>query len=175
MIISSDRFLMVIAPGNCYSCNGANSFIQLILSPGFRIVSGKDEYPNEGNPEDEFMTLSWVTAINETALTRINDIAPLWKVAESKTLQQRVFMNHCIACGTHQGDFYLTKPDMPFWPMTEDGAKAMRVVEIDCAIEVASLSPSSGLRFAIKQDGTCGLPDWPKHERKQPKKRIPKS
>ena len=161
MKLSADRFLIAAAPGNCYWCKAENRFIQLILPPGSQVLDGRDDYPVEGVIEDDFITLSWIVSIDAAALSKVNEVSPLWKMGESKTLQERVFMNHCAACGTHQGDFYLTEPDMPFWPMTEDEARLIHVHSIDCAIQVDAISPSGGLLFAIGDNGFCALRERP--------------
>ena len=79
-------------------------------------------------------------------------------------------MNHCVRCGAHQGDYYLTEPSMPFWPMLEDEARLIQVSSIDCAIQVEAMSPSGGLLFAIGENGFCAL-----RELLQPRSRKPRT
>lgn len=157
MILSNDTFLVATALGTCYWCSAANSYIQLILPPGSKVIAGEDDHPIDEELKTDYICLSWITSINDAALAQVNKFAPLFKMAKSKTLQETVVMNHCSSCGTHQGDFYLTKPDMPFWPMTEEDAQAIRVVRVDCRIEVEALSVSSRLLFEIDEHGACSL------------------
>lgn len=170
MKLSSDRFLIAAAPGNCYWCEAENRFIQLILPPGSQVLEGSDDYPVEGDIADDFISLSWIVSIDAAARSKVNEVSPLWKIGESKTLQERVYMNHCVACGAHQGDYYLTEPSMPFWPMMEEEARLIKVSSVDCAIQVEAMSPSGGLLFAIGADGIGAL-----CERPQPRRKLPRT
>lgn len=45
---------------------------------------------------------------------------------DSKTLEQRYWMNHCRECGAKIGDWYVHKPGEAFFPTTEDEARRLR-------------------------------------------------
>lgn len=156
--VSAGWFLLARAPGHCYKCGAENVFAIIIVPPG-HLVEGEEEDPN--SKSDDYSLLTWISAINETARTAVSELAPLWKQAHSFTLDEDVFMNHCTACGAHQGDYFLCKPGAPFWPYDQEEANRLSLSKIETPIQVSCGTYSYGLTFEIGDDLRARIPSMP--------------
>ena len=64
---------------------------------------------------DESALLTYVEAVDEATRSEWSARAPQIRSAASKTAGLTYLANVC-ACGSLQGDWYLTEPDGPFFP-----------------------------------------------------------
>jgi hypothetical protein len=103
----------------------------------------RDEDGDEWVAVDESALLTYVEAVDEATQSAWNARAPQILPAASKTAGLTYLANVC-ACGALQGDWYLTEPDGPFFPLDDAGIAAIDVDWLEAPIEArAGASMSS--------------------------------
>lgn len=82
--------------------------------------------------------------------------------------------NACAHCGALQGDWFLRKPDAPFFPMTEEAADALAVAWHSVALQaVADCGYSSWIDGLLERRGDYAVPKPARQIRRERARRNP--
>lgn len=142
--VRANRFAILTTPTACYACNQPMAVSALLVPAYFERDEGDDEWIMV----DESALLIYVEVVNETARSAWMARAPQIAPAASKTAGLTYLANLC-ACGALQGDWYLTKPDGPFFPLDDAGIAAINVSWIEAPIEARAETSSSSWTDAL--------------------------
>ena len=127
-----------------------------------------DEVGDEWVSVDDSALLTYVEAVDKATQAAWTARAPQILPAASKTAGLTYLANIC-ACGELQGDWYLTEPGGPFFPLDDAGIAAIDVDWIEAPIEArAGTSISSWTDALIAQSPFSGwVPCPPPKARRQ--------
>jgi hypothetical protein len=130
----------------------------------------RDEGDDEWNTVDESALLIYVEAVDEATRSAWIARAPQIMPAASRTASLTYLANVC-ACGALQGDWYLTKPDGPFFPLDDAGIAAINVHWVEAPIEArAGTSSSNWMDALIARFPFSGwVPRSPPNARRRPR------
>lgn len=125
--LRADRFAILTARATCHACNTPMA-VSALLVPAYV------EWHDDGwISVDESALLTYVEAVDEATRSVWTTRAPQIVPAVSKTAGLTYLANVC-ACGALQGDWYLTEPDGPFFPLEDDGIAAINVDWVEAPI-----------------------------------------
>lgn len=131
MTYHADRCLIARAENACWDCGAIGQVVCLVLPHTLATVGeGVDDLPP---PFIGAAVMSYIERLSPDLLAAIG--TPHFKRSASRTAELTYYANHCEHCGTLIGDHYLTKPEGPFWPMT-DRVKPIELVLFDQPVEV---------------------------------------
>lgn len=128
--LRADRFAILTAPAVCHACNALMA-VSALLVPAYL---ERHEDDDEWIAVDESALLTYVEAVDETTRSGWTARAPQIRLAASRAAGRTYLANVC-ACGALQGDWYLTEPDGPFFPLSDAGVAAIGVDWIEAPIE----------------------------------------
>lgn len=144
------RFAILTAWIDCHAC-GATTPVAGLLVPSFEDRDGGDWIACEDSA-----LLRYIEALDAGSAQALLERAPWVRLANSKTAGMRYLASVC-ACGALQGDFYLTEPGAPFFPLDEAGIDAIVVDWVDAPLEaVAGPSMSSWTDTLIERHPHSG-------------------
>lgn len=151
--LRAQRFAILAAPTVCHACNQP-LVVSALLVPAYLEC---DEAGTEWVNADESALLNYVERIDETTRKAWTALAPQIVLATSKTAGLTYFANVC-PCGALQGDWYLTQPNGPFFPLDDSDIDAIDVRWVDAPIEArAGTSRSSWMDALIAR---FPFPGW---------------
>lgn len=143
--LRADRFAILTAPAARHACNQP-LVVSALLVPAYVEC---DEVGEEWGNADESALLTYVEVVDEATRTAWIARAPQIVPAASKTAGLTYLANVC-ACGALQGDWYLTQPNGPFFPLDDADIDAIDVRWVDAPIEArAGTSRSSWMDVLI--------------------------
>ena len=163
--LRADRFAVLRAPAACHACN-APMTVSALLVPAYL---QRDEDRNEWVAVDESALLTYVEAVDKATRSAWTAHAPQILPTASKTAGLTYLANVC-ACGTLQGDWYLTEPGGPFFPLDDAGIATIVVDWLEAPIEArAGASMSSWTDALIARSPFSGWvpPPSPKARRRR--------
>ena len=141
--LRADRFAVLTAPAVCHACN-APMTVSALLVPAFLQLDDDGEWV----AVKESALLTYVEALDETTRSGWTSRAPQILLAASKTAGVTYLANVCT-CGALQGDWYLTEPDGPFFPLDDAGVAAIDVHWIEAPLEARSGASMSSWTNAL--------------------------
>ncbi len=148
--LRATRFAILTASIDCHAC-GAATPVAGVLVPSF-------EERDEGDwitCEDSAL-LRYIEALDAGSARALLERLPWVRLADSKTAGMRYLASVCD-CGALQGDFYLTEPGAPFFPLDDAGIDAIAVDWVDAPLEaVAGRSMSSWTDTLIERQPRPG-------------------
>lgn len=143
--LRADRFAILTAPAICHACTAPMAVSALLVPAYVR----RDEH--EWIAVDDSALLTYVEAVDESTQSQWTIRAPQIMLAASKTASLTYLGNVC-SCGALQGDWYLTEPGGPFFPLDDAGVAAIRVEWVEAPIAArAEASMSSWMDRLIPQ------------------------
>lgn len=143
--LRADRFAVLKAMAKCHQCR-ADTPVSALMVPAYMEFDGE-----EWTESNDSALLIYVEAVDAITRQAWGERAPWMRQVSSKTAGMTYLANVC-ACGALQGDFYLIKPDAPFFPLDEVGIAAIDVEWIEKPIEaVAATSRSSWTDRSIER------------------------
>ena len=126
----------------CHECKSATPVFALLLQGPFQPTG--DVYLDD---EDDTALLRNPVQMPVTLAESLESLSGgAFRENFSVTAQQKYWMNHCQACGTKIGDWYVSRPGEAFFPMTAEEMSALK-----------------GQRFAgpfTFEDPTLSLSSW---------------
>ena len=162
--LRADRFAILTASAACHVCN-ARMAVSMLLVPAY--LQRDDD--GKWVAFDESALLTYVEAVDEATRLAWTARAPQILPAASKTAGLKYLANVCV-CGALQGDWYLTEPDGPFFPLGDAGVAAIEVDWLEAPIEArAGTSTSSWTDALIARSPFSGWapPPPPKARRRR--------
>lgn len=164
--LRAHRFAVLTAPAACHACK-APLAMSALLVPAYAQC---DEDDDVWTSFDESALLTYVEAVDEATRLAWTTRAPQILLAASKTAGLTYLANVC-ACGALQGDWYLTEPDGPFFPLDDAAIAAIEVDWVEAPIAArAGVSISSWTDALIARSPFPGWvpPPPPKGRRRPP-------
>jgi hypothetical protein len=132
-------------PETCWKCGADIQVFAFILPAGYEVLLDEDCDPDEIEAEDcwqrmdDVCMLSYIEYISPTAQARITALAPNYRRGFSQAVNCWYWMNHCGACGMHQGDHYLFRePQGGFLPTQFGTARDIRLHRIDQPLQASA-------------------------------------
>ena len=142
--LRADRFAILKATAKCHQCR-ADTLVSALMVPAYK------EFDEEWMESDDSALLIYVEAVDMSTQQAWSERAQWIRPVSSKTAGMTYWANVC-ACGALQGDFYLIKPNAPFFPLDDDGIAAIEIEWIESPIKaVAATSRSSWTDRLIEQ------------------------
>ncbi|WP_213435169.1 MULTISPECIES: hypothetical protein [Lysobacteraceae] len=143
--VKSDRFGVVSSSTKCHACGEWTPVKALLVRGG--------QWRNEPDDEDDYWypiegagLLLYVQDVNAEALAIWRNAAPWVRNTPSRTAGISYWSNTCVHCEALQGDWFLTKPDGPFFPTTPELEAKVALDWADGSIEaVANVNEASWL------------------------------
>jgi hypothetical protein len=100
----------------CHECKKVTPVFALLLQGPFQATG--DVYLDD---EDETALLRNPVDLPEILAKSIETLSDgAFRKDFSLTVQQKYWMNHCNACGTKIGDWYVSRPGEAFFPTTDE-------------------------------------------------------
>ena len=149
--VFADRFAVLMGEIDCFKCHLKTPVAALVVPDHH-----DDPIDFDGSEDGDRGDLSLercldpallgnITWIDTEALHAIQHIAPWMAWIASATADQVYLGNGCTHCGALQGDWFLRKPDGPFFPMTDEAADKL----------VVSWQP-----MPLRAVASCGYSSW---------------
>jgi len=149
--LRAERFAILKALAECHECR-AETPVSALMVPAFEEFDGE-----EWTRLETSALLIYVEAVDAATRQVWSDRAPSMLPVASKTAGLTYLANVC-RCGALQGDFYLTKPDAPFFPLDDAGTEKIRVEWIEAPLKaIAGTSESSWVDRLIERSP---FPGW---------------
>lgn len=127
---------------SCWKCGSSMQVVTLLA-------------PNVPEMKGEVCLLSGIKSLPTEIATFIQQKHPGFKMSYSKTTESNYFGNVCPSCGVLTGDFFLhSEPDAAFFPMTDEDAAGIALLEIPLNASVdLECEPSIGAGDLIYRNG----------------------
>lgn len=108
----------------CWSCLLPTSV------SGIVVWNGEEQFDSDSSWDrvDEAMLFNYLEELNSEALALWQKHCPTVAFASTHTSGKSYYANHCIHCSAVQGDWYLTEPDGPFFPLSQDGVLKLSLI-----------------------------------------------
>lgn len=148
--LRAGRFAVLTAAAQCHACQSSTP-VSALLVPAY------EEFDGEAwRACDDSALLIYVAWLDDQTRQTWQRLAPWMRPVASATAGITYLANVC-SCEALQGDYFLTKPNAPFFPLDEFGLQAINVEWIDAPIEVdAELSLSSWVDRLIDMQPYAG-------------------
>lgn len=118
----------------CWRC-GEDSPVAAVLAERYLDLVGGERQARLDPPEytQHVVMLCNIEQMSPGLEQALAEAAPLIRRGRSRTAARTYYMNHCRACGTHFGDFFLGDAGGPFWAWSPDeiAAKGIAVRLLD--------------------------------------------
>jgi hypothetical protein len=122
----------------CHACK-VTTRVSCLIVPG--LPNGQED--DRFYPEDP-ARLQYITALNSEAVDAWQQLAPYIQWMASQTAELSYLANACEHCNELQGDWFIGKPDAPFFPTTQAGIDALHCTWVDVLLRAdAEVSQSS--------------------------------
>jgi hypothetical protein len=111
--------------------------------------------PQVAGSHGEVSILSNIQQIPAEVLLFVQKRVPTFQLRSSRTAGSKYYANTCPTCHVIYGDFYLhSEPGAPFFPESEEEAKALYITEIPLtnSVEIEA-SPGVGIGELILEHG----------------------
>ena len=112
----ADYFGIIKGQVECWNCRKETPVATIILCEHQLRWDAEDAFENEIDPT----VLKNIIKISDEAKSRITEQAPWMSFLASNTAQETYLGNSCIDCKKLQGDWFLHKPDGPFFPQDDE-------------------------------------------------------
>lgn len=158
--VIAGRFCVLSSTIACFRC-GQTTPVAALVVPEHRTGTELGEESEDLVFEQSLdpALLGNITWINEEALSAVHASAPWLDWVASATAGQIYLGNACAHCGELQGDWFLRKPDAPFFPMTEAAADALGVAWHSVELQaVADCGYSSWIDQLLERRGDYVVP-----------------
>lgn len=157
--VLADRFAIVGGAIDCFKCQHETPVAGLIVpnhQVGDEFDDGEDVVFEARHEPALLSNIRW---INDEARLAIQSIAPWMSWMSSATAGEVYLGNGCIHCGALQGDWFLQKPEGPFFPMSDDAADTLSVAWQAMPLRVlANCSYSSWIDDLLERRGDYIMP-----------------
>ena len=142
--VQADRFAVLTAMTACHACRASISVSALL-------VSAHEEHDGqEWVASEDSALLTYVGGIDKQSHNQWQEHAP-WMSATASATAGITYLANVCECGALQGDYFLTKPQAPFFPLDEAGLHAIDVRWVDAPIQAeATLCLSSWMDRLIE-------------------------
>jgi hypothetical protein len=156
MQVWAPLFLMTSAY-RCWRC-GEDSPVAAILAERHFEVMGRDRPARENPPAhaQHVVMLCNIERMSPDLERALAEAAPMIRLDRSRTAGTTYYMNHCRACGTRFGDFFLSETDGPFW-VWSPGELEQKGITLE-------LLPVEGMQALCCGTAACNIYVWA-HER----------
>jgi hypothetical protein len=152
--IRANRYFLAHTVGRCRHCNASMPLVALVLPPGHETLEWDDDAQDGGLPDgysgDETPLDTWNSAAHSAFLfyvdylpeavgRRLKVLTQSYRFGYSEAVAGFHWANHCERCGSLQDDHELfCEPDGAFLPTTEGGARAIHLLAVEEAVEIAA-------------------------------------
>lgn len=126
--LRAERFAVLTATAQCHACQRPTQ-VSALLVPAYEEFDGET-----WKICDDSALLIYVMWVDDRAQQIWQQRSPWMRPVASATAGITYLANVC-ECGALQGDYFLTKPQAPFFPLDEPGLRAIDVEWIAAPIE----------------------------------------
>ena len=165
--VVAKRFAVLTGSVNCFKCGAPTPVAAIAVADHREAWDAGDEGLDlvwEHCPEPAL--LGYIRWINPEASVALEVSAPQLRMQVSMTAGETYLGNACQACGTLQGDWFLHKPEAPFFPQSDEDADALGVQWLDVPIQaVADCGTSSWLDDLLERRGDYVVPVRPRRSK----------
>lgn len=142
-------FFLAETARRCQRCHGCTRVVAILLPAGHEVLR-EDDDPTQDHWErsDEPTLLSYVNYLPERAGRAVRQLAPRYRLDDSRTLGYAYWMNHCEHCDAKLGDSRLHEHlGAGFDPATP--AQAARIVlrSVSAVFEAGCGNYTCGVEF----------------------------
>jgi hypothetical protein len=135
---------LVESKDSCWKCRQPQRVIALATA----CLDDGEDMDTFDSPMDEPLLLTNVSSLAAPLEQWLAQNEPGFRCHFSKTAGREYFANHCQSCGANFGDHYLREVGGAFFPMNQEDAERMSLVEL----------PFEG-EFEIEADWVMGAGD----------------
>lgn len=142
--VRAPRYFIMRARGVCRHCNAPTDLVGLALPAGHETLD-VDEAAEDGTAADAWIfandaaLIFHIEFLNAEAAARLGSLTGSFWVDQQDSAAGPAWTNHCEACGSSFDDEELfCEPGEPFFPTSEAGAAAIRLLAIDGPLEAAA-------------------------------------
>lgn len=151
--VRAPRYFIMRARGVCRHCNAPTDLFGLALPPGHETLD-VDEAAEDAAAADAWIfandpaLIFHIEFLNADVAARLALLTGSFRVDQQESAAGPAWTNHCEACGSSFDDEELfCEPGEPFFPTSEAGAAAIRLLAIDEPLEAAAGGYSFDLNF----------------------------
>lgn len=136
--LTATRYGLLLAETTCYNCGDQTSTAVIWVGDHQELEDG------ELVDQDSAALLTYVEWLDERAVGLLKSHTPWLQPASTKASGMTYWANHCLACGSVQGDHFVQGVDGPYW--FQDGAAwtGLAFVPGDGPIEAIAGASRSG-------------------------------
>jgi uncharacterized protein DUF5710 len=104
--IRADHWFLATTTRECWCCHISSTVFGIALPEGHEALIVEDDPDHDYWQPGELPTiLSYVTDVAEPVASRLQRLAPRYRIDYSQTIHSFYWMNHCEHCGAKLGDF----------------------------------------------------------------------
>jgi len=159
--VRSGSYLIALTVGTCWYCGAATSLLALALPPGHETLAMDAGSEGEGLAQEVWdaalcsALLFYVGYLPDAVQRRLQELAPLYRIARSAATQGSYWANHCERCGSLLDDHNLfCEPEGAFLPTSHARAAAIQLLGIDEPLEAAAAGYACDPEFFESVRGT---------------------
>jgi len=142
--VRAPRYFIARTRGVCRHCNEQTDLFALALSTGHETLD-VDEAAEYVAAADAWIVANQpalmfhVEYLNADVAARVVSLTSSFRVAQQASVTETAWTNHCEACGSPFDDEELfCEPGEAFFPTSEAGAAAIRLLPIEESLEAAA-------------------------------------
>jgi hypothetical protein len=142
--IRAPRYFIACARGVCRHCNKPTDLFGLALPRGHETLGVGEDVEDNGAADawifaNDPALIFHIDFLNAEVAARLGSLTNSFRVAQQDAVVEPAWTNHCEACGSPFDDEELfCEPGEAFFPTSEDGAAAIRLLPIDEPLEAAA-------------------------------------
>jgi hypothetical protein len=130
----ADYFGLLTGEAQCWSCKLQTPVAAILLDKHMTRFEEDEEWEVCHEPA----LLDRLAYLNPEALATYKALAPWVNFLPSQTAQETYWGNACTSCRVLQGDWYLHKPDAPFFPTTRSLEAALALTWHSAPLEASA-------------------------------------
>lgn len=132
--LRAPRFGLLLGTTECHHCQ-ARTPTAAVRVPGYQeVVEEGDESP----VGTDAGLLHYVQWLDEHAQVQVLARAPWLRYAPTHMSGTTYLANHCMNCGTLQGDHFVFHPDGPYWPADDAALSRLIFVPLNGSLEAVA-------------------------------------
>ena len=139
-LVRAPRFAVALAACECWSCVQRTRVGRLVIGP-----QAPDDDDASGAADEDPSELTYIQSLNADALAAVLQVAPWMRWLGSNSTGTTYFGNGCEHCGVLQGEHFLGEPGGPYFPLSNEEAKAISMTWVETLLEAAVGGLSMGV------------------------------
>jgi len=125
------RFALIGAKTTCWSCRGVTDVTTIMVGERLEMSPWDDDIDATYESRNEPAVLKSIVFLDVDAAEVVASNAPRLRWSFSTTAGERYLGNRCGQCDALQGDWYLHKPEGPFFPLSQTAAKDLTIAWVE--------------------------------------------